>query len=128
MSGDFIYRHHVEPRTQLYALDDDACPMPLKHADVVRQTKTDIDSIAEHVINDMWTENRNVNLSETGTTRFQILRARRPQGYKWVSGRPTKIQKSTRPDTCLVGSLDTFFKISDRAAKSAKQQSARRNW
>ena len=111
MSGDFIYRHLVEPRTPLYAPDDDACPIPLKHADVMRQTKTDIDSIAEHVINDVWTEDRNVNLSEacTGTTRFQILRTRRPQGHERVSGRPAQIQKSTRPDTCLVRSLDTFI-------------------
>ena len=36
MSGDFIYRRHVEPRTQLYAPDDDVCPIPLKHADVMR--------------------------------------------------------------------------------------------
>ena len=54
----------------------------------------------ENSINDIWTEAKGVNLSEewSGTTRFWILRTRLPEGYKWVDGRPTKIQNTTRPD------------------------------
>ena len=35
----------------------------------------------------------------TRTTWFQIQRTRLPEGYKWANGRPTKIQKTTRPDS-----------------------------
>ena len=43
------------------------------------------------------------------TTRFQILRARLLQGYKWVNGRPRKIQKTTRPDSCRNGAWTHLF-------------------
>ena len=45
--------------------------------------------LSEHVINDIWTRAKGVNLSEewTGTTRIQILRTRLPEGYKWVDGK-----------------------------------------
>ena len=57
--------------------------------------------LSEHVINDIWTRAKGVNLSEewTGTSRFQILRTRLPEGYEWVDGRPMKIQKTTRSDS-----------------------------
>ena len=55
----------------------------------MRKTQTSIDNVSENIINGMWTEAKGVNLSEewTVTTRFQILRARLPEGYKWVSGK-----------------------------------------
>ena len=44
-----------------------------------------------------------VNLAEelTGTTRFKIPRTRLPDGYKWVNGRLTKIQR--REDQTAIG-------------------------
>ena len=38
MSGNFIYRHHVEPRVKLYSPREESFPIPLKHIDVSRTT------------------------------------------------------------------------------------------
>ena len=38
MSGNFIYRHHVEPRVKLYSPREESFPIPLKYIDVTRTT------------------------------------------------------------------------------------------
>ena len=43
MSGNFIYRHHVEPRVKLYSPRDESFPIPLKYIDVSRTTHTNLD-------------------------------------------------------------------------------------
>ena len=47
MSGNFIYRHRVEPRVKLYSL-------PLKYIDVSRTTHTNWDVKQEKRIDDYW--------------------------------------------------------------------------
>ena len=42
MSGNFIYRHHVEPRVKL-SLREESFPFPLKYFDVSRTTHTNLD-------------------------------------------------------------------------------------
>ena len=39
MSGDFIYRHHEEPLSNLCEPDDETFTITLKNVDVMRQTK-----------------------------------------------------------------------------------------
>ena len=36
IQGDFIYRHHIEPRVQLYVPRVESFPIPLKNTDVTR--------------------------------------------------------------------------------------------
>ena len=36
MSGSFIFRHHVEPRVELYSPREESFPIPLKYIDVTR--------------------------------------------------------------------------------------------
>ena len=43
MSGNFIYRHHVEPRVKLYSPREESFPIPLKYMDVSRTTHTNLD-------------------------------------------------------------------------------------
>ena len=43
MSGNFIYRHHVEPRVKLYSPREESFPIPLKYIDVSRTTHTNLD-------------------------------------------------------------------------------------
>ena len=101
----------------------------------MRQTQTSINNVPANIINDIWTEAKGVNLSEvwTGTTRFQILRTRLLREYKWVTGRHTKIQKTTRPESF---GLEAWTKlrqetsgnhIAEWAEESAKLHAARRN-
>ena len=86
----------------------------------MRQTGTSIDNASEHMLNDHWNDDRKVSLSEEwmGTTRLQILRIKLREGYNWVNGRPTKVQKTTRPDTISARGM---------AQRRRKDQIARRS-
>ena len=54
MSGNFIYRHHVEPRVKLYPPREESFPIPLKYIDVSRTTHTNLDVKQERRIDDYW--------------------------------------------------------------------------
>ena len=54
MSGNFIYRHHVEPRVKLYSPREESFPIPLKYIDVSRTTHTNLDVKQERRIDDNW--------------------------------------------------------------------------
>ena len=42
MSGNFLNRHHVEPRVKLYSPREDSFPVPLRYIDVSRTTHTNL--------------------------------------------------------------------------------------
>ena len=52
MSGNFIFRHHVEPRVKLYSPREESFPVPLKYIDVTRTTHTNFDVMQESRIDD----------------------------------------------------------------------------
>ena len=52
MSGSFIFRHHVEPRVELYSPREESFPIPLKYIDVTRTTHTNLDVKQEKRIDD----------------------------------------------------------------------------
>jgi hypothetical protein len=99
--GDTVIRHHVNPRTTLFVPSDEDCPIPVKYIDVMRRTYTDLDTMAENTIDDLWTEDGARALSNPwkGKTVFHILRPPAPPGYRWVESRLTKLQQTTRPDS-----------------------------
>ena len=136
MSGEFIHRHHEELRLKFYDPDNETFPIPLKNVNVMRQTQTKKKNVSEHTINDTCFEAKGVTLAEewTATARFQILRTRLLEGYRCVNGRPTKIQKTTRPDSIWPEAWTPLFKeqkktneLAEWAQDSAKLQAARRN-
>ena len=43
IQGDFVYRHHIEPRVQLHVPKEESFPIPLKYIDVSRTTRTNLD-------------------------------------------------------------------------------------
>ena len=47
MLGEFIYRHHVEPRVKLYMPRRESFPSSLKYIDVTRTTHTSLDVLLE---------------------------------------------------------------------------------
>ena len=97
MSGDFKYRHHKIHRSKLHILEETTMIIPKN----TRQSRKGIDNAPEHTLNDYWNDKREVLLSEEwiGTARFQTLTMKLSAGYKWVNGRPTKIQTTARLDT-----------------------------
>ena len=80
----------------------DAPPIPLKHIDVTRATKTSLDTADEVEIADIWdgSENDCRELSEywTGETVFDKFYKSTPT-HQVVMGRMTRTQKTNRPPT-----------------------------
>ena len=75
MSGNFISRHHVEPRVILYSPREESFPIPLKYIDVSRTTQTNLDVKQEKRIDDYWNIDGSRDLSDywTGSTQFTLL-------------------------------------------------------
>ena len=73
MSGNFIYRHHVEPRVKLYSPREESFPIPLKYIDVTRTTHTNLDVKQEKRIDDCWNIDGSRDLSDpwTGFTHWR---------------------------------------------------------
>ena len=120
----------------LYDTDNETFPNPLKYVDVMRQTQMSIKKVSEHVINDICTEAKGVNLSEVwnGTTRLQILRTRLLEGHKWVNGRPAKSPKDHQTRQYIYGLKPGYGLPRNKdktnaewAQKGAKLQAARRD-
>ena len=83
MSGNFIYRHHVEPRVKLYSPREESFPIPLKYIDVSRITHTNLDVKQEKRIDDYWNIDGSRDLSDswTGFTQLIPLQEKLPDGY-----------------------------------------------
>ena len=64
MSGNFIYRHHVEPRVNLYSPREESFPIPLKHIDVSRTTDTSLDVKQDKRFDDHWNIDGSRDLSD----------------------------------------------------------------
>ena len=100
MSGNLIYRHHVEPRVKFYSPREESFPIPLKYNGVSRTTHTNLDVKQERRIDDYWNIDGSRNLSDpwTGFIQFTLLEEKLPDGYMWSGGRLTRKQLTSRPD------------------------------
>ena len=100
LSGNFIYRHHVELRVKLYSLREESFPIPLKYIDESRTTHTNLDVKQEKRIDDYWNFDGSRDLSDswTGFTQFTLLEENPPNGYMWSGWRLTRKQLTSRPD------------------------------
>ena len=52
ISGDFVHRHHVEPRVKLYVPREESFLITLKYIDVTRTTDESLDEMLEKNIED----------------------------------------------------------------------------
>ena len=97
IAGDFIYRHHVEPRVELYMPKEESFPIPLKYIDVDRNTSVSLDVTLETNIDDYWNVDGDRDLSNTwtGFTRFTMLKEKPPDGYMWSGERLTRKQTTS---------------------------------
>ena len=100
MSGNYIYRHHVEPRVKLYSPREESFPIPLKYIDVTRTTHTNLDVKQEKRIDDYWNIDGSRDLFDpwTGFPQFTLLDEKAPDGYMWSGGRLPRKQLTSRPD------------------------------
>ena len=101
-AGMSLTRVHRQPRCQYYRPDQDPdLPIPLRFLDVKRSITIQTDLQVQHV-DDFWNTTSPETCHDeswTGSTRFEILLPHPGEGYKYVQGRRTRIQKSRRPDT-----------------------------
>ena len=74
ISGNFIYRHHVERRVKLYMPRSESYPIQLKYSDVTRTSDTSLDVMLEKNLDDYWNVDGDRELSDTwtGFTRFTM--------------------------------------------------------
>ena len=100
MSGNFVYRHHVEPRVKLYSPREESFPFPLKYIDVSRTTHTNLDVMQERRIDDYWNIDGSRDWSDSGTrfTQCTLLEEKPPDGCMWSGRRLTRRQVTSRPD------------------------------
>ena len=100
IQGDCIYRHHIEPRVQLYVPKEETFPIPLKYIDATRATYTNLYVLQEKRIDDYWNVEANQSLSDSwkGFTKFTLLKEKPPKKDMWSGRRLTKIQATARPE------------------------------
>ena len=100
MSGNFIFRHHVEPRVKLYSPREEPFPIPQKYIDISRTTHTNLDVMQESRIDDHWNidGSRDLSASWTSFTQLTLLEEKPPERYIWSGERLTKRQATSRPD------------------------------
>ena len=122
--GDFIYRHHIGPRVQLYVPKEETFPIPPKYVFVTRLTHTDLDVLQEKRIDDYWNVDSNRHLSESwkGFTKFTLLKEKPPKGFLWSGERLTKVQATTRPENVRP---EVWTKIGKAAQNRERQEWAK---
>ena len=100
MSGNFIYRHHIEPGVKLYSPREESFLIPLKYIDISRTTHTHLDVMQESRIDDYWNVDGSRDLSDpwTGFTQFTLLENKPREGLMWSRERLTRKQLTSRPD------------------------------
>ena len=82
MSGNFIFRHHVETRVKLFSPREESLPVPLKYIDVSSTTQTSLDVMQEGRVDDSWNidGSRDLSASSTVFTQFTLLDEKTPDG------------------------------------------------
>ena len=100
MSGNFMYRHHVEPRVKLFSPREESFPIPLKYINASRTTNTNLDVMQERRIDEYWNIDGSRDLSDpwTGFEQFALLEEQAPERYMWSGERLTRKQLASRPD------------------------------
>ena len=100
MSGNFIFRHHVEPRVKVYSPRAKSFPTPLKYMDVSRTTRTNLDVEQERRIDDYWNIDGSRDLSDSWTGFISLLywKNNLQTEKMWSGERSTRRQLTSRPD------------------------------
>ena len=121
ISGNFINRHHVEPRVKLYVPTKESFPIPLKYIDVTRSTDTTLDVMLEKSVGDSWNVDGDRDLSDTwtGFTRITLLSGKPRHGFSWSLERLTRKRTTSRPDKLWP---EMWKHMSDASKREEKQK------
>ena len=122
ITGDFIYRHHVEPRVKLYVPRKESFLIPLQFFDVTRNTNTSLDAQLEKKY--CWLLERGWN---------QMHGRASQESFYWTKGLLTDIhglvwdlRGNKRPqDPTMYGQICGSICLRQRSAKQSKSGSSR---
>ena len=108
ISGNFIHRHHVEPRIKLYVPREEPFSIPLKYNVVSRTTHTNLDVKQEKRIDDYWNIDGPRGLSDpwTGSTRFILLEEKTSRRIYVVRGETDKKAANMKARSFMARALD----------------------
>ena len=99
MSGNFICRHHIEPRVKLYSPREESFPISLKHIDVFRTTHRNLDVKQEKRIDDYWNIDGSRDFPIHGQVSLSLLYWKNLQTKKCGPGGDlSRKQLTSRPD------------------------------
>ena len=112
MSGNFKYRHQVEPRVKLYSPREESFPIPLKYIDVSRTTQTNLDVMQESRIDDYWNIDGSRDLSDcwTGFTQIILLEDKISRRIYVVRGETDKKAANIQVRSFMTRTLDEIGK------------------
>ena len=119
ISGNYIYRHHVEPRLKLYVSREESFPIPLRYFDVTRATSTTLDVLLERRIDDYWNIDRDLSDSCKRIHTAHFVGRKPPDGYTWSGERLTRKQTTSRTDYLWP---EIWKDMSAAAQREAKQR------
>ena len=121
VSGNYIYRHHVQRRVKLYVPKGGSFPFPLKYVGAVRRTHTTLDVLLESQIDDRWNVDGDRDLSGpwSGCTRFTRLKKKSQKGYTWSRKRLTRVQATSRPDYSMARNVVSYVEKFPTQGKTA---------
>ena len=79
IEGNYIYRHHVEPRVQLYVPKEETFPTPMRYSDVVGRIRP-WTWLQQSRMDDQWNIDGDRNLSDpwSGFTQFTKTNEKHP--------------------------------------------------
>ena len=111
-SGNFTYRHHVEPRVKLYSPREESIPIPLQYIDVSRTTQTNLDVMRESRIDDYWNIDGSRDLSDswTGFIQFTLLDEKTSRRIYVVQGETDKKAANIQARSFMARTLDEIGK------------------
>ena len=112
MSGNFIYRQHVEPRVKLYSPREESFLIPLKYIDVSRTTHKNLDVVQESRIDDYWNIDGSRDLSDswTGFTQFTSLKEKTSRRTYMVRGEIDKAAGNIQGRSFVTRNLERHVK------------------
>ena len=121
MQGDFVYRHHIEPRVQLHVPTERTFPIPLKYLDVTRSTFTDLDIAQEieFMIVGTSMETKNFGFVDRFHEVYSIQRGTSQRIHLIRAVRLTKNQTTSRPDHMCP---EAWTRIGKAAQRKEKQE------
>ena len=102
ITGDFICRHHVEPRVKLYMPREESCLIPLKYIDVTRNTHTSLDVLLERM------EKENYQMHGQASQDWFIVLNKRPlDRYAW-SGETEEETNDLKTRQCMARCVEAY--------------------